>query len=303
MWTYHHDFAVDGRPARVTLKSGIKGMLGSLSLDGMDLALDFTPASGPESVRNHRYDVKLPDGRTLDVEAGYCSWTQTAIAARLDGVLIHESHPGREIRLPDRAQKMMVQAAPDGKPAVDLGKLKENRVPIAVDIALGLLFFVVAKFTNLSTAALVGAGAGIALVIMQRFIKTDILGGMAMFGIIMLLASAGFALAFQDDEIIKLRSTIIGIAGAAAFIGDGLLGGKWLGKGMSRYIAYRDIDPRRLAIGMGLVGLAMAAANFVVVRVASTDVWLFYTTFVDIFLSMAMILLAIRWARHRPVFG
>jgi len=194
---------------------------------------------------------------------------------------------------------MMTRHNPVGAPGYDPGKLKRNKVPILTDIATGLLFFAVAKLTDLRTAALVGAGVGIALVVAQRFIRTDILGGMALFGILMLLISAGFAIVFEDDEIIKQRSTIVGLIGAALFLSDGLLlNGRRLGRGLNRYIAYTDVDDRRLAIGMGMVGAAMALANFMVVRLVSTDSWLFYTTFADIPLSIALVLLAVKWARQ-----
>jgi intracellular septation protein A len=191
------------------------------------------------------------------------------------------------------------QTTADGKPAMDMGKLKANKVPIIVDIATGLLFFIVAKLTDLTTAALVGAAVGIGLVIAQRFVKADLLGGLALFGIIMMLLSAGFAWWFQDDDMVKMRSTIIGIIGAVTFLGDGLLNkGRYIGAGLSRYIAYVDINAARLAIGLGLTGLMMAILNFAVARLFSTDVWLFYTTFGDIFISFAMAMYAISWARQ-----
>ncbi len=300
MWTYRRPFTVDGRPALVTVKSGMKGMLSTLSLDGLELTYDFTPSSGAEAARTHVLSVTLPDGRLLEAEAAFVSWSNVATAVRLDGVLIHESHPGTPIRTPDHVAKLITQTTADGKPAADMDKLKANRVPIAVDITTGLLFFVVAKLTNLQTAALVGAGVGLALVIAQRFIKTDILGGMVMFGIVMLLLSAGFAWWFEDDEIIKMRSTIIGLIGAAAFLTDGALGGRWLGQGMSRYIAYVDIKPARLSIAIGVSGLIMAGLNLVVVRLFSTDIWLFYTTFLDTFISIALVIYGIQWARRGP---
>ena len=67
---------------------------------------------------------------------------------------------------------------------------------------------------------------------------------------------------------------------------------------MARYILYNDVDPRRLAIAMGLTGLAMAALNWIVVKLTSTDIWLFYTTFVDVFISMGMVLYGIHWSRN-----
>ena len=144
---------------------------------------------------------------------------------------------------------------------MDVGAYRRNKVPIIVDIALGLLFFAVAKLTDLPTAAIVGAAAGLALVVAQRFVKADLLGGLALFGIVMLLLSAALAIAFQDDWAVKMRSTILGVISAILFLGDGLLGGNRLGRGLSRYLPYSDLDPGRLALGMGLLGLVMAGAQ------------------------------------------
>lgn len=300
LWRYKRPFAIDGRPADVILASGTRGLESLLLVGGVEQSRDFTPATGPESIRNHRHQLTLDDGRMLEVEAGYFSWTNVAIAVRIDGALVHESHPGKVIELPERARKMMVAATtPEGRPAYDIGKLKDNRHAIGVDIVLGLLFFIVAKLTDLRTAALVGAAAGLALIVAQRFVKVDIIGGMALFGVFMLLVSAGFAIAFEDEEIIKQRSTIVGLIGATLFLLDGALGGKRLGRGISRYIAYTDLDERRLAIAMGTIGLIMAATNWLVVRLFSTDVWLFYTTFVDVFFSIAMVLFGVQWARRK----
>ena len=300
LWRYRRPFPIEGRQAEVVIESGTRGLGSRLLIDGTERSSDFTPATGADSVRNHRHRLTLDNGSTLDVEAGYCSWTNAAIAARIDGRLIHESHPGIVIQLPERAQRMMIGATtPTGKPAYDLGKLKDNRYAIGVDIALGLLFFIVAKLTDLRTAALVGAAAGLALIVAQRFVKVDIIGGMALFGVFMLLVSAGFAILFEDEEIIKQRSTIVGLIGASLFLIDAALGGKWLGRGISRYIAYTDLDERRLAVAMGLIGLIMAATNWLVVKLFSTDVWLFYTTFVDVFFSIGMVLIGIQWARGK----
>jgi intracellular septation protein A len=102
---------------------------------------------------------------------------------------------------------------------------------------------------------------------------------------------------------VKMRGTILGLISATLFLGDGLFGGNRLGKGLARYLPYTDIDPGRLAIGMGLLGLVMAGLNFLVARLASTDFWLFYSTFVDFALIMVLILFVFRYARGRPVLG
>jgi intracellular septation protein A len=89
----------------------------------------------------------------------------------------------------------------------------------------------------------------------------------------------------------------VGAISAVLFLGDGLLGGNRLGKALSRYLPYNDLEPGRLAIGMGVLGLVMAALNYLVALFASTDGWLFYSTFVDFFLMLLMIMLVFRYAR------
>ncbi|HKR25280.1 MAG TPA: septation protein IspZ [Allosphingosinicella sp.] len=300
LWRYRRRFSVGGIPSEVRVAISGDGMHSCLIVGGAVLAEDATPLGGPDSIRNHRLAATLPDGREVEAEMGYVSWWTVGIAVRLDGRLVHESHKGRRIAYPERAKRMAASASPSGLPeGFDPGQVKRNRVPLLVDILLGLLFYAVAKLTDLPTAALVGAAAGIGLVVAQRFVKVDLIGGLALFGIVMLLLSAALAIAFQDDWAVKMRSTVLGLVGAASFLGDGLLGGNRLGRGLSRYLPYSDLDPARLALGMGLLGLLMAGLNYAVAALASTDVWLFYSTFVDFFLIMLLALAVFAFARGR----
>ena len=50
--------------------------------------------------RNHRLRQVLPDGAQLEVETGYINWWNAGIAVRVNGVLVHESHPGRTLLWP-----------------------------------------------------------------------------------------------------------------------------------------------------------------------------------------------------------
>jgi intracellular septation protein A len=171
-----------------------------------------------------------------------------------------------------------------------------NRPAILTDIALGLLFFVVAKLSDLTTAALVGAAAGLALVRIQRFVKVDLLGGLALFGIVMLLVSAGFSWGFQDENMVKLKGSILGLAVAALMLGDALLNrGRYFGARLARYIL-QPVHVRRLALGLGVVGLIMAALNAAVAALASTEHWLLYTTFGDVVISVALFFGVLRFA-------
>lgn len=174
---------------------------------------------------------------------------------------------------------------------------QRNKPSIVADLALGLLFVVVAKFTDLTTAALVGAGAGLGLVVVQRFVKVDLLGGLALFGVFMLLVSATFSLVFQDDNLVKLKGTILGLFTAALFLGDGLLNrGRYFGRRLARYVM-QPVDEQRLGLGLGLLGALMAGLNWGVAKFFSTDVWLAYNSVGDILLSMLLFLLVLRYAR------
>jgi len=177
---------------------------------------------------------------------------------------------------------------------------RHNRLPFAIDVATGLLFYFIAKMTDLQTAALVGVAVGFGLVTFQRITKIDVTGGLALFGILMLCISAGLAVWLNDDEWIKQRGTITGLIAASFFIIDGARGGPYIGKGLARYMPYSDIHAGRFAIVMGVIGLIMAALNYGAAKLLTTDNWLFYKTFVDNFIVIGLVLLAMRYARTKP---
>ena len=292
---YRRPFRVGETKCELVVHSRMSGLSSELLVDGRPVARDWTPPTGPKSVRNHNLFATLPDGTAIEVEAGYINVWNIGIAVRQDGRMVHESHPGREIAYPEKFKKLATD------PGVDMSRYAANKVPLMVDIGLGLLFFIVAKLTDLSTAAIVGAVVGLSLVAIQRFVKVDLIGGLALFGVVMLLLSAGLAILFQDDMAVKMRSTILGLISATLFLGDGLLGGNRLGKGLARYLPYKDIDPARLGIGVGVLGLVMAGLNYAVAKLASTDFWLIYTTFFDFFIVMLLVLLVFRYARGKAL--
>jgi intracellular septation protein A len=294
MWRYARTFRAEGHEIRVITDVGLQSMETHVEVDGKRLGSDrFEMASEP--YRNNRLSVAL-GSRRLEVEAGYNSWWNAGMRADLDGRTIWESHPGRPIALSGSAAKMMAsQAGQQGQ----MARMKAQWPSIAADIAIGLLFFVVAKFADLRTAALVAAGAGLALVVVQRFVTVDLLGGMALFGILMTLLGAGFAILFEDDRMIQLRSTYLGGIAALLFLTDGALGGRYLGKRMMLYMPAQNLDPQRFAIGLGLSGLFMAALNWLVVAFGTEDQWLFYTTFADTPVAFAGLFGALWFARAR----
>lgn len=306
LWTYHRPFTVDGQAFLVRIHIGMTQIRSVLLRDGQVLAQDSTLIAGAEAdYRNHLLRTVLPDGAALEVEAGYVSWWTTAIAVRLGGVLVHESHPGRSIAWPLRASQgpmtAQAQQALREQAERDRAQWVRNKPSLIVDIALGLLFFAVSKATgNLTTAALVGAAAGLAVVVVQRFVKADLLGGLAMFGVFTLLLSAGFSLYFQDERMVQLKGTILGTGVALLILADAVVNrGRYFGARVARYIQGAVVDPQRLALGIAVMGLTMAALNLLATELLSKDHWLLYTTFVDAPLAMLLMFGVFRFARVR----
>jgi intracellular septation protein A len=254
--------------------------------------------------RNHRLCHTLQDGSKLEVEIGYLNWFNTGIRVSISGTLVHESHPGRDILYLTRLRK----ASLGGKTEQQLQEQRErdaaqwalNRPSLIIDIALGLLFFAVSKVTgNLTTAALVGAVAGLTVVLAQRFVKLDLLGGLAMFGVFTLLLSAGFSLWFQDERMVQLKGSILGVLVAGLIFGDGLFNrGRYFGARLARYLIGMTVDARRLSLGIAVLGLIMAGLNLMAMHWLSKDAWLTYTTFVDAPLAMVLGLLVFRFAKQ-----
>jgi intracellular septation protein A len=309
-WLYPtRRFTIDGIDFAVSSRARGDGLHSSLTMFAVEQASDRTPVLGPESVRNHLLRATLPDGRVLEVDFGYMGMWTTGIVARLDGLVVHESHKGRVPSYPDKYRDAATQhdsvasafqaGSGESGQALNGGIMaKENRVPFAVDVATGLLFYVVAKMTDLQTAAAVGVIVGFGLIAFQKMTKIDVTGGLALFGIVMLCISAGLAWWLADEEWIKLRGTITGIIAASFFLIDGARGGPYIGKGLARYMPYSDIDTGRFAIGMGCVGLFMAGLNFGTAKLLSTDAWLFYTTFIDFFIVGGLVFFVLRFARR-----
>lgn len=309
-WRYPtRRFSVDGLSFAVSSRARTDGLHSTLSMLGVEQMSDQTPILGLESVRNHSLFAQLPDGRALEIDFGYMGMWTTGLVAYLDGVVVYESHQGRTPAYPEDYREQAIKhssfgesisaARGNGPNPFETGIMaKGNRLPFAIDVITGLLFYAIAKLTDLQTAALVGIAVGFGLVAFQRITKIDVTGGLALFGIVMLCISAGLALWLADDEWIKLRGTITGLIAASFFLLDGLRGGPYIGKGLARYMPYSDIDTGRFAIGMGSVGLVMAGLNYAAAKLLSTDGWLFYTTFLDTFVIIGMVFFVLRYARR-----
>lgn len=175
-----------------------------------------------------------------------------------------------------------------------------NKYSFYVDLGIAAVFFVLVKVTDdLRFSALVTAAAGLAVVVVQRFVKVDLLGGLAMFGVLMLLVSAGFSYAFDSDWAVKMKSTLLGGMVATLMYADAFFNqGRYFGGRLARFMP-APIIPRRMAIGMATLGVVMAVVNYAVASWFSTDIWLYYTSFGDFIVTMVLVFAVIRYATVR----
>ncbi|MCF6263661.1 MAG: hypothetical protein L3J24_08780 [Xanthomonadales bacterium] len=260
-----------------------------------------------EMAEPQTWTVPTQDGEMV-VTFGYVSWTKMACTVNFNGELVYRSHkkPFRGAgRFTSSFKWLNKVTAEEGAPKTIETLEKEKRAKdlqpsILVDIALGFMFFFVAREFSLVNAALAGAGVTIALFIVQRFVKVDLLGGFAVFGVFMALVSAGLSYLFQDDTIVKLRGTIMALIVAWLAIIDGVLGGKYLGVRMARYMeGLFSLNPRRAAFALAISTLLIMAIDLPLVFILTTDQWIWYNAFLDSLIAIPIFIGAMWLARDK----
>ena len=312
IWTYLRPFSHHGVDYTVEVFFTFTKTLSRL-FRGNEL-LDEQSVHHVDEIQTLVHNLANDEVEDARVEVDYVSWWSAGIAVIQGEDTVYESHPGKNVRF---AEGMMQGSAPspanDGSsdpasPGLDIGQMIEsnqskwqrNKYSIYADLALGALFYLVGKFTeDLALAAIVGAGAGLALVVLQRFVKVDLLGGFAVFGTIMLVISAAFSLALQDDYWVQMKGTVLGLMTASVFMIDGVFRqGAYFGARIERYMPL-PLHHTRIAVGMSGLGIVMALANYYVAENFSEDFWLTWTTFLDMPLSIGLFYAIIFWARKK----
>ena len=251
--------------------------------------------------------LSLPE-YNLDMEFGAVTLMKYALIVRRDGALLWRSSdkPFREGGKFDAFIEKM-EALEDGEPSPEkqamLERQKKLRPSIIIDISFGVLFFFVAREFGLVTAALTGAAATLILVALQPFTKHDLLGGFAVFGVVMSLISAGIAWGFQDDLAIKLRGTIMACIAAAFALYDGfVLKGGYLGERMAMYMeGLGTINPRRASFALAGATLLLMAIDTPLAFFLTTDQWIWYNAFFDNIIAIPIIIGAMLMAREKHV--
>ena len=308
VWTYLRPFEYRGLDCVVEVTLTLKETISRLFIDNElvdEQSLAYS-AGGTTFV----HPLPSASDQTAQVKAGYYNWWNIGIAVSEGEDTVYESHPGRDVHYGEALAKKMLglDAESDDGAAAKLRSMAEtnqnkwqrNKYSIYADLALGALFYLVGKFTeDLALAAIVGAAAGLALVVLQRFVKVDLLGGFAVFGTIMLVISAIFSLALQDDYWVQMKGTVLGLFTASIFMIDGVFRqGAYFGARIERYMPL-PLHHNRIAIGMSALGMAMAFANYYVAENFSEDFWLTWTTFLDMPLSIGLFYAIIFWARKK----
>ncbi len=284
IWTYVRPFSYQDQDYEVKFITWLASYESQLWHNGKLIDKQTFSASSGMGIVEHQF--KTQDGTdTVTVHAGFLSWWNLGIEVKQDNALIYASHPGKDIYF--LSKKL---AKFDGSSDADVAKKQElqaqkwqkNKHSIFADIGLGITFYIVAKVTgDLNLAALVGVVLGLSLVVIQRFVKIDLLGGFAVFGTIMLMISGILSLIFQDPYFVQLKGTIMGLIGASVFLTDGVFRqGRYFGNRFERYFN-SAIDKQFFIIGLGIIGLVMASANYLVATYLSEDTWLTYKTFID----------------------
>ena len=300
LWTYKRPFQYDGNDYEVKYSFSLKTYTSQLFCNGTLVDKCTHSFDGDFKVVMHKFQpISQPSNLTKEVvvSVGYFSWLSVGIEVRVGSDLIYESHPGKDIHF--ATKKLENLGVSDNtiegneKRKLQSEKWQKNKPSIFTDIGIGAAFFIVAKMTgDLRTAAFTGVFLGIALVIIQRFVKVDLLGGFAVFGTMMLLVSAIFSIAFQSEFLVQLKGTFMGLLSASVLLVDGAFNkGGYFGTRFARYVN-APIQHRYFVLGLALIGLCMAGMNFSVATQLTEEQWLTYDTFVEtpVYLVMFFIL-------------
>ena len=295
IWSYSRPFTFHEHSCEVKVTLTHSGTISSLFID--DLLVDEQSIKYSDGIITFVHPLQTSSGFEAEVESGYFSWWNIGIAVRENGRLVHESHPGENLRYGEALMEDLSDMQENIAEARE-SKWEQNKYSIYADLALTALFFIVSKLTgDLVLAAIVGGVTGLGLILLQRFVKVDLLGGFAVFGTIMLAISTVFSLVLQDSYWVQMKSTALGLFTAALFMADGLLRqGAYFGARFERYMP-GALHHNRLAIGMSIVGVVSAGGNYFVAENFSKDFWLTYTTFLDLHIFMLSFFVILRWAR------
>lgn len=300
MFNYSWRFEAAGARWRVSARYGMAEIQLRV-FEGEDLRAERVLASGAaEALDPQTLSAETPQG-LLEVTIGSLNAWSVGYQARLNGEMIARSSQKDFATFKGLKKMLSHQAAMSSEERAAMHQRAKDRMPsVYVDVAMGVVFFVVARQFGLPAAAVTGAAITLVLFIAQRFVKVDLLGGFAVFGVAISLLSAGAALAFQSDLAVKLRGTVIGLIVAGAFLTDGAFGGRYLGVRLAGYFeSLMRLKSANAAFAMGCSGIVVAVIDLAAAFGLSGDAWLIYNAFLDGFIAVPLVFGALWLARER----
>ena len=303
IWSYKRHFQYKGADYQVKFSFTFSACTSQVYCDGS--LIDERTCSFSSGAKVIEHKLKANDqSPELSVFVGYYSWWSIGIEVRENNELVYASHPNEDIHFAEKKLGKLdskihaIDAKSEEQPSQ---KWRQNKYSIIADIGLGAAFFIVAKITgDLTVAAFTGVFLGLSLVVIQRFVKVDLLGGFAVFGTVMLLISALFSLVFQSEQIVQLKGTFMGLLGASVFLADGVFrNGRYFGGRFDRYLS-SPVKHQNFVIGLGLISTFMSGFNYGVATYLSEDAWLTYKTFLDtpIYIILFIILTKVTEKEH-----
>jgi len=309
IWTYCRPFHYKNYRYEIRFSYSLTSYTSRLYKEGK--LIDELSGNFIDELKVLTHTVRCDDaGNTLKVSVGYINWLTVGIEVYQDDECFYASHPGKDIDFADKKLQKLT-GAQDTETLKQVrqkqtDQWQKNKHSIFADIGLGAAFFIVSKTTgDLTLAAFTSIALGLALVVVQRFVKVDLLGGFAVFGTVMLLISALLSLTFDSEFFVQLKSTIMGILGALVLLTDGVFRkGKYFAPRFERYLN-SPVKHQPFVIGLSVLGLLMAGINYAVATLFSEDQWLTYTTFIDmpLYLILFFSLISITSRKTTPQGG
>jgi intracellular septation protein A len=303
-WTYRWSVTLDGLRYNVRLECRWQSNTFVVEAEGKPLACEVLNFYA-EPFRLQELEVKDAAGGLITFGTAPRNLYSYGLQVARDGAVVYRSHPEPFAALASIQKLASFGSSAEAKRQAEKGK--EVYPAIAADIGVSVLLYFAAGSMSLRDVAILGAAAVLLLMLVdwgaERLLsrKLNLSGGLSALGVLMLLLSAAFAWLVDNELAIMLKSSILGLIGAALLATDAMLGGKYVGKRMSQYLTFMDIDPRRFSWGSAMAAAGQSLLSAATAIWLSRDTWLFYRHWVGPTLGIALGALVLWKSRRQSV--
>jgi intracellular septation protein A len=304
IWTYRWSVALDGVRYDVRLECRWQSNTFVVESAGVRLACEVLNFYA-EPFRLQELEVKSASGGQLAFRTAPRNVYSYGLEVARDGAVAYRSHPEPFAALQSLQKIANFGSSEEGKRQAE--RSKELYPAIAADICVSVLLYVAAGYMSLRDVAILGAGVVLALMLVdwsaERVFsrKLNLTGGFSALGVLMLLLSAAFAWLVDNELAIMLRSSVLGMIAAVLLAIDAMLGGRYIGKRMSQYLTFMDLDPRRFSWGSAMAAAGQSLLSAAIAIWLSRDAWLFYRHWVGPTLGFALGAIVLWKSRRRSV--